>query len=88
MNLFDNVAASARMAMEAEACAHEIMLYVCDAGPGVSGKPRDRLLQPFVLRSPGGTELGLAIVARVMQAHGGIARLTERPGGWGCCGWG
>ena len=87
VNLLDNAsaaAAGARMAVEAEAFAHEVMLHVCDAGPGVPVELRDRLFQPFVSRSPGGTGLGLAIVARVMQAHGGTARLTDRPG-WNTC---
>ena len=87
VNLLDNAsaaAAGARMAVEAESYAHEVMLHICDAGPGVPMELRDRLFQPFVSRSPGGTGLGLAIVARVMQAHGGTARLTNRPG-WNTC---
>lgn len=61
-----------------------IRLHVCDNGHGVPAELRERLFEPFASRSPGGTGLGLAIVARIATAHGGRARLSERPP-WRTC---
>ena len=70
--------------IEAEVQTSQLLLHVCDNGPGVPEAIRDRLFEPFASRSPGGTGLGLAIVARIMTAHGGSAVLTERAG-WRTC---
>jgi signal transduction histidine kinase len=70
--------------IEAEVQNNQLLLHVCDNGPGVPEAIRDRLFEPFASRSPGGTGLGLAIVARIMTAHGGSAALTERAG-WRTC---
>jgi len=84
-NVLDNACATgARTAVELETRDGMACIHVCDAGPGVPADLRDRLFQPFVSRSPGGTGLGLAIVLRIMEAHGGGARLTERRG-WSTC---
>ncbi len=84
-NVLDNACATgARVRAEAEARDGMALVHVCDAGPGVPADLRDRLFQPFVSRSAGGTGLGLAIVARIMEAHGGAARLVERAG-WSTC---
>lgn len=56
-----------------------IELSVSDNGSGVPAEIRHNLFQPFVSRRPDGTGLGLAIVAKIMEAHGGSARLGERP---------
>jgi signal transduction histidine kinase len=64
--------------IDADVTDTEVLLHVCDAGPGVPEEIRSRLFEPFASRSPGGTGLGLAIVARIMAAHGGSVALTER----------
>ncbi|MDP3226817.1 MAG: ATP-binding protein [Acidovorax sp.] len=64
--------------IDAEVTDTEVLLHVCDSGPGVPEEIRSRLFEPFASRSPGGTGLGLAIVARIMAAHGGSVALTER----------
>jgi len=57
-------------------------LQVEDAGAGIAPADWDRLLQPFargsVERSAGGAGLGLAIVRRVAEMHGGELRMTPR----------
>lgn len=64
--------------------AGAVLLHVCDDGPGIPADIRESLFQPFVSRGPGGTGLGLVIVAKVMAAHGGTAVLGNRPG-WATC---
>ena len=60
-----------------------VVLRVADNGPGIPAERREDVLRPLVrLRSDvPGAGLGLAVCARVMDAHGGTLRLDETPGG-------
>ena len=51
-----------------------------DNGPGIPPEVMARLFEPFLTTKPGGTGLGLALVHRVVQAHGGEVRVEGRPG--------
>ncbi|MBI3447243.1 MAG: sensor histidine kinase, partial [Magnetospirillum sp.] len=85
VNLLDNAkAAGGRVLVMAERQPDAVMIHVCDDGPGIPDDIRASLFQPFISRSPGGTGLGLAVVAKVMAAHGGSVTLSERPG-WSTC---
>jgi signal transduction histidine kinase len=45
---------------------------VCDNGSGIAPTIRDTLFDPFVSSGkPNGTGMGLAIVAKIVQDHGG-----------------
>lgn len=88
MNLIDNALRygekEARVATRAEAGA--ALLEVLDRGPGIPPEDAERLKQPFTrleeARSDsGGAGLGLAIVERVVRAHGGSFELLPREGG-------
>jgi signal transduction histidine kinase len=85
VNLIANArSGGGRIAIFAERETNGVAIHVCDDGPGVPEAIRDTLFQPFVSRGTSGTGLGLAIVARVMEAHGGTAALSARPG-WTTC---
>jgi PAS domain S-box-containing protein len=58
-----------------------VELHVADSGPGVPAAVRERVFEPFVTTRHRGTGLGLAVVRRVVQAHGGEVRLVCPPGG-------
>ena len=47
------------------------VLAVEDSGPGVSPEAERKLFVPFVSTKPGGTGLGLSLVAKVAALHGG-----------------
>jgi signal transduction histidine kinase len=49
-----------------------------DNGPGIPPDQMTRLFQPFHTTKPGGTGLGLALVHRVIEAHGGEVRVDGR----------
>jgi signal transduction histidine kinase len=90
LNLFDNAHAavasnSGEISVDAKRSTDgAVELMICDNGAGVPAEIRETLFQPFVSRRPDGTGLGLAIVSKIMEAHGGSARLVERPG-WKTC---
>ncbi|MGB5522848.1 MAG: protoglobin domain-containing protein [Polyangiales bacterium] len=54
---------------------------VIDNGPGVSSEVVRRAFESFVTTKEAGTGLGLAIVQRIVDLHGGGAKLTSLPEG-------
>ena len=58
-----------------------IVVGVDDNGRGLPEQDRDRLTEPYVTTRTKGTGLGLAIVKKIMEDHGGLLTLADRPGG-------
>jgi signal transduction histidine kinase len=54
---------------------------VSDQGPGIEPAQLARVFEPFFSRRPGGTGLGLPIVARIVEDHGGEIEISNRPEG-------
>lgn len=54
---------------------------VSDNGLGFPEKDRHRLIEPYVTTRTKGAGLGLAIVARIIEDHGGLIELDDAPGG-------
>jgi len=55
-----------------------------DTGPGVSETMREQIFNPFVTTKRTGVGLGLSIVSKIMDEHGGTIRL-ETPSQGGAC---
>ncbi len=51
-----------------------------DNGPGIPADQVPRLFQPFYTTKEGGTGLGLALIHRIVEAHGGEIRVEGREG--------
>ena len=66
----------ARLTVEGSETREQIILSIADNGPGVPLTARQRLFQPFVsVGKTSGTGLGLALVQKVAQEHGGTVTL-------------
>jgi two-component system, OmpR family, sensor kinase len=66
--------------------AGEAVLEVADEGPGLTPEVAAKVFEPFYradksrARQSGGAGLGLAIVAAIVEAHGGSVALATQPG--------
>ena len=57
-----------------------VTIYVRDDGPGFSDSA-DKLFEPFFSTKAAGTGLGMSIVKKIVDMHGGTIALAEAPGG-------
>jgi PAS domain S-box-containing protein len=57
-----------------------ICIVVRDNGPGLDPEQAARVFEPFYTTKTKGTGLGMAIVKRIIEAHGGTIDLAGNPG--------
>jgi PAS domain S-box-containing protein len=58
-----------------------VELRVSDTGPGIPGHMIDRLFEPYMTGKSSGSGLGLSIVRRIVEEHGGSIVAENRPQG-------
>jgi len=79
-----------RLSLEAATSKSEVLISVCDRGPGVDPDALARMTERFWRaehsrdRHLGGSGLGLSIAAAICQAHGGSLEMVNRTGGGLC----
>lgn len=57
-----------------------LRVVVRDTGCGLGADEVARIFQPFYTTRPGGTGLGLPLVRRIVEAHGGHVHVVSAPG--------
>ena len=68
-----------RLTVRALALKGSVQIDVEDTGEGISPTIADRIFDLFVNTKEGGTGVGLAIVKRVIEGHGGTVAVASRP---------
>jgi two-component system sensor histidine kinase PilS (NtrC family) len=70
-----------RLAVSADDGASRLArLDVSDTGVGIAKEDLDHIFEPFFSRKPGGTGLGLATTARIVDSNGGNIEVISEPG--------
>ncbi len=57
----------------------QVVIAITDNGVGLPKKDRSRLVEPYVTTRAKGTGIGLAVVQKVAEQHGGQLRLEDAP---------
>jgi two-component system sensor histidine kinase AtoS len=57
----------------------DLVLRICDAGPGIPDGLRRRVFDPFFTTRADGTGLGLALVSTIARLHGGRVEIPSGP---------
>jgi two-component system sensor histidine kinase HydH len=57
-----------------------VRITVADTGAGIRAADLPRVFDPYFTTKPAGTGLGLPIVQKIVEAHGGEVRLASKPG--------
>ena len=58
---------------------NEVILEISDAGSGIDEKVREKVFRPFFSTKKEGTGLGLPIVKKIVEAHGGQIDFHPNP---------
>jgi signal transduction histidine kinase len=61
-----------------------VTVEVEDSGPGVPPEMKEQIFNPFVTTKKSGVGLGLAIVSKIVDAHGGSVKLISPPNHGAC----
>src|SRR6266700_1671513 len=62
----------------------EVTVEIEDSGPGVPPELKEQIFNPFFTTKKTGVGLGLAIVSKIVDAHGGAVKLSSPPGRGAC----
>jgi len=62
----------------------DLVLKVTDSGCGIPRRDRDKVFEPFYSSKPKGVGLGLSIVSRIVEDHGGRIQIESEVGQGTC----
>lgn len=85
INLIENALhvtpAGAKVTVRGLAAGARLRFQIRDHGPGVPPSERVQIFEPFHTSKTHGTGLGLAVVRRIVDLHGGTVTVTDGPDG-------
>jgi signal transduction histidine kinase len=69
-----------RLTIRARRDGDAAVLEIVDTGEGIPEEVRERIFEPFFTTKASGTGLGLAVVRRIVEGHGGEIQVRSAPG--------
>jgi signal transduction histidine kinase len=80
LNAIDATGKGGRIEVGAVADGGQVVLTVADDGGGIDPAHRARLFRPYFTTKKHGTGLGLFVIRRIVEAHGGAVSVESEPG--------
>ena len=84
LNIFLNCLAAlkggGKLTIELSARANDLNVIISDNGEGISESDLPKIYDPYFTSKPAGTGLGLAVVQKIMEAHGGRINVESKVG--------
>jgi signal transduction histidine kinase len=80
LNAIDATGKGGRIEVAAAADGDRVVLTVSDDGGGIDPAHRARLFRPYFTTKKHGTGLGLFVIRRIVEAHGGTVAVESEPG--------
>lgn len=81
LNAVDAMPHGGELVVTTVACRDRVEIEIADSGPGLTDEAKRRAFEPFFTTKASGIGLGLAIVQRLMEAHGGGIGVCNCPEG-------
>ena len=69
-----------RLSVRLETRKESVEVKVSDTGSGIRENDLPRIFDPYFTSKPAGTGLGLAVVQKIMEAHGGAVKVESKEG--------
>ncbi len=80
LNALQASGAGGRVTLRTAGDERRLLVSVADDGQGMTAHTRENAFTPFFTTREGGTGLGLAVVQRVVERHGGSVAIDSAPG--------
>ena len=80
LNALQATSSGGRVVIRTAGDKQRFMVAVRDDGEGMPAEVRERAFNPFFTTREAGTGLGLPIVRRIVERHGGSVEIASEPG--------
>jgi len=80
INSLESIPGRGEIAVRLGRRGKQAVIDIQDTGPGMAPDVLNRIFEPHFSTKPLGTGLGLPIVRKIIEDHGGTIRVTSEPG--------
>ena len=79
MNAMQAMPEGGAIYIELSAYGNTLTIVFCDEGPGISDETLNKIWEPFFTTKDKGSGLGLPIVRKIIEGHGGVIGIENAP---------